>query len=240
MVLFELLVVLLTTICSGRALSDSDQVLVNGHFSGGRQIHINKPAIEFLLQKLNGKSIRIVETGTSAWGFDSTRFWDQYVTIHGDSLVSVDVRKAAGQKLLAKGAIGNRTTLIVDHSVNFLKKMLAKGGKNNKGADLYFFDSWDVDWKHPVPSAEHGLLEFQAIQPYLRKGDMVFVDDTPVNMTLSLFIGMSDIIAVANEFFQMHQQWPGKGAYILKEISLLQTRFKIIFHYYSVIIEVIS
>ena len=223
-----------------RGLSDSDSSLFKDHFSGGRQDHINKPAIDFVLQKLNGKSIRILETGTSAWGFDSTRFWDHYVTLHGESLVSVDIRKVAGQKLLAKGAVGNRTKLIVDNSVNYLKKLIANEGKNGKIADLYFFDSFDVDWINPVPSAEHGLLEFQAVQPAFRKGDLVFVDDTPVNMTLSLFTGMPDIIRVANKFFESHKQWPGKGAFILKEISSPQSRFKVIFHFYSVIIEVMS
>ena len=222
-------------------MSGNDTALFNAHFSGGRQDHINKPALDFILRKLNGKPIAVVETGTSAWGFDSTRLWDKYVSLHGKSLISVDIRKAASQKLLAKGAVGNRTTLVVDNSVNYLKKLIANIEKNGKVADLYFFDSWDVDWLHPVPSAEHGLMEFQAVQPALRKGDLVFVDDTPVNMTLSLFVGMPDIIREANKFFQLHKQWPGKGAFILKEISSPpQSRFKIIFHYYSVVIEVIS
>ena len=66
----------------------------------------------------NTKTATDVETGTSAWGTDSTRLWDNYVTHYGGSFHSVDIRSEPARRL--KGQVGKRTRLVTSDSVNFL------------------------------------------------------------------------------------------------------------------------
>ena len=43
--------------------------------------------------------------------------------------------------------------------------------------DLYYLDSWDVKWDNDTDSADHHLKEFRAIEPYLKSGAVVAIDD---------------------------------------------------------------
>jgi hypothetical protein len=43
--------------------------------------------------------------------------------------------------------------------------------------DLFYLDSWDVDWGNDTASADHHLKEFQAIESYLKPGCVVALDD---------------------------------------------------------------
>ena len=43
--------------------------------------------------------------------------------------------------------------------------------------DLFYLDSWDVRWHDDRDSAEHHLKEFLAIEPHLKSGAIVAIDD---------------------------------------------------------------
>jgi len=43
--------------------------------------------------------------------------------------------------------------------------------------DLFYLDSYDVDWNDDTASAEHHLKEFQTIEPHIRSGSVVAIDD---------------------------------------------------------------
>jgi hypothetical protein len=43
--------------------------------------------------------------------------------------------------------------------------------------DLFYLDSYDVDWNNDTDSANHHLKEFKIIQPFIRAGAVVAVDD---------------------------------------------------------------
>jgi hypothetical protein len=43
--------------------------------------------------------------------------------------------------------------------------------------DLFYLDSWDVKWHNDHDSAVHHLREFQAIEPHLKSGAMIAIDD---------------------------------------------------------------
>ena len=43
--------------------------------------------------------------------------------------------------------------------------------------DLYYLDSWDVKWHDDRDSAQHHLKEFLAIEPDLKPGCVVAIDD---------------------------------------------------------------
>jgi hypothetical protein len=74
--------------------------------------HQNRYAFVATLQNSNGQPKTIIETGTSAWGTDSTRLWDSYVRNFGGIFYSVDIRHEASDRL--KWQMGTNTHLIVD------------------------------------------------------------------------------------------------------------------------------
>ena len=61
--------------------------------------HHTKPGILRVVQELGRKPAHILETGSSAWGSDSTRLWSKYVQVFGGTVWSVDLREQPRQKL---------------------------------------------------------------------------------------------------------------------------------------------
>jgi hypothetical protein len=53
------------------------QELLAAHFdTWSSPNHINRPGFEVAVELMGDRPMRILETGTSAWGTDSTRLWD--------------------------------------------------------------------------------------------------------------------------------------------------------------------
>lgn len=201
--------------------------LVDTHFRlWSHPNHPNRSAFKAALQQLDGRPAVIVETGTSAWGTDSTRLWARYVQKFGGELWSVDLRKEP--KLRLAGQLKGNVHLVVGDSVEFLQA--AEFPK----ANLYFLDSWDVDWSDPMPSALHGLQEFREIQKYLSHGDIVIIDDTPKSDVFWPASNEDGAIKFENEFGVM----PGKGALVLKEIEG-NSMYDVIFHEYAIVIKIV-
>jgi len=128
-----------------------------------------------LLEEKNKDSYFIVETGTLRQPGDwragqSSMLFEQFVKVHGGRVESVDIDKNACAA--AKGALdANFTTVNLGDSVDFL----TNGDWNN--VDLFYLDSYDVKWGAPLPSAEHHLKEFLAIEKYMKPGVILAVDD---------------------------------------------------------------
>jgi hypothetical protein len=199
--------------------------LVGNHFRfWSTNTHPNIQNFSLVVDYLGGKPAVIIETGSSAWGTDSTRLWDTYVTKFGGSLQSVDVSKAASQRL--RFQLGRKTWLHVSDSVSFLKKYT--GPK----VDFVYLDSWDVDPNDPVSSAIHGLEEFKAIYSSLKIGSLVLVDDTPE------FYSEEDFIKYprCREFKDKYGVVPGKGAFILVKMKDFKG-IEIISHSYSLLLR---
>lgn len=118
----------------------------------------------------------IIETGTlrnpgnwkdgqSAWLF--TEFADQ----HQGRVRSVDIDADACRA--ARDAIASdRFTVTCSDSVAWLTSL-----PDLDTVDLFYLDSWDVKWHNDRRSAEHHLQEFRAIEPHLRPGVIVAIDD---------------------------------------------------------------
>ena len=258
------------------------QSLLSSHFSRQNAQHPNEGAARLVLCSFGAKPITLVETGTSAWGFDSTRLWDRYVRRFGGLVLSVDKRSKAKEKLtqivgglnhssnpvggngnslpdgsdsdayVSGGPVSNHTHLYVQDSVEFLKGIhnvlsalntptetdkttptIALSSINANSdinarkiipVNVWFFDSWDVDWKNSYGAAMHGWNEFRCIekQGLLRVGDLVWIDDTPIDRAVleqvqrsAYYQGMSHI----DHFEQQNGVLPGKGAYIMKYIN---------------------
>lgn len=197
--------------------------LVHFHFKiWSHKSHPNIKAFIKIMELLQERPVTIIETGTSAWGTDSTRLWARYVQNFGGELWSVDIRPQASERL--KGELRGNVHLVISDSVEFLLS------ENSPKANVYFLDSWDVNWSDPEPSALHGLAEFDAIKKRLLPGDIIFIDDTPkgkANLPIP-----AELIPI--DFENKFGVEPGKGALVYKLI-LHDQKYEILFHEYSLI-----
>jgi hypothetical protein len=206
----------------------TDKTLTESHFACWSTLdHVNYSAFQKIENLMGGRPQKIIETGTSAWGTESTRFWDSYVRSFGGELWSVDIREEPSRRLRFQKSA--HTQLVVGDSVEFLNT------SNAAEADVYFLDSWDVDWEDSLAASLHGKKEFDAILPALRVGDLVLIDDTPRDLTF-----LPHHVHKSAEEFQLQQRaMPGKGGLVVKEISN-DPNFEILFHEYALLFKVVN
>ena len=201
--------------------------LVALHFERWSQSdHQNRHGLFLALNSLSGKAATIIETGTSAYGTDSSRLFDSYVRNFGGNFYTVDINSYPARRL--SFAKSRRTHFFVMDSVQFLNNFSKI--TSDKSVDLIYLDSWDVDWSNPYASAEHGKKELVAIRPYLRTGTIVVIDDTPVSMK---WIPSSNL-DVATKFKIEFGVLPGKGAFYNQALEGID--FTIIHHDYNLVI----
>lgn len=201
--------------------------LVEEHFNRWSESdHQNRKGLFLALSSLLGKPAVIVETGTSAYGTDSSRLFDAYVRSFGGSFYSVDINDYPSKRL--KFAKSKRTHFYVMDSVQFLLNFTDIAAR--KSVDLIYLDSLDVDWGNSFESAEHGEKELLAIRQLLRSGTIIVIDDTPAEMK---WIPVSDRVAATN-FKNQFGVLPGKGAFHNRALEGID--FKIIHHDYNLVI----
>jgi hypothetical protein len=127
-----------------------------------------------LNQKLS--SFNIVETGTlrtpGNWmDGQSARLFTEFVDLYGGQMRSVDIDSQACES--ARGSIiSTRFSVAHGDSVAWLQQQT-----DLDQVDLFYLDSYDVDWNNDTASAEHHLNEFLVIQPCIRPGCVVAIDD---------------------------------------------------------------
>lgn len=120
----------------------------------------------------------IVETGCirqeGNWAGDgqSALIWSKYIkTRYNGSFTTCDIDQAAVD--LTNKLVGYNCADCCD-SVAFLR------GNHRVVFDVLYLDSYDVDMGNPHPAALHALMELTSAMPSLRKGSIVFVDDSPI------------------------------------------------------------
>jgi len=145
------------------------------------------------LESLNQREYHIIETGTMRnpgnWkDGQSARLFTEFVEYHGGTVRSVDIDPEAVNS--ARGAIQSEKfqSTCMD-SVLYLATQL-----DLDCVDLFYLDSYDVKWADDHASAAHHLQEFQVIEPHLKPGSIVVIDD--------------------NSRFRDSNQRTGKGHYI--------------------------
>jgi hypothetical protein len=204
----------------------SPRMLVTAHLlRSGNPGHPNKKAFELVLKNFGGVPLNIVETGTSAWGADSTRLWDEYVRNSGGRVRSVDLRPDPSMQL--SGKLSKNTELSIGDSVEFLQSLY----DNKESVDLIYLDSYDVDWENPEPAELHGEAEFKIAMELVRVGGIILIDDTPTPDAASrVGVRMND--AVTGVFPLIR----GKGAKALQLVEV-KPNFSILYHDYAVAIR---
>jgi hypothetical protein len=199
-------------------------VLINNHFSQHSDPnHINRVGLTLALRLLDKKESLIIETGSSAWGTNSSLLFDAYVREYGGLFITVDIREEASQSLLPK--LSEKSQSIVSDSVEFLQKLSLPSGF--KKVDLVYLDSFDLDVLNPEPSMQHGLAEFEAVDPVLESGSVVIIDDTPIDPCL---LGVA-----AEEYYRDHGVIPGKGSLIFT--SPVFYKYRVLYHHYNLVLE---
>jgi hypothetical protein len=127
---------------------------------------------------LNRRStnFHIIETGTlrnpGNWkDGQSARLFTEFVDYHGGWVKSVDIDIEA-VAIATKTIKSKNFTAFHGDSVQWLQQQ-----DNLHMVDLFYLDSYDVKWEDDHNSAEHHLKEFQAIEPHLKAGALVAIDD---------------------------------------------------------------
>ncbi len=194
--------------------------------------HPCKATLTQALELLHGQPALIAETGSSAWGTNSTLLLDSYCNSFGGACHSVDIRLEPMLQL--QNIASSRTRLYCDDSVAFLKNLTLPS--DNARIDLLYLDSWDVNWADPMPSALHGLNEFLAAMPKLKSGSLVLIDDTPkdiANVTKAHPSAATDFQTFVDSFGFA----PGKGA-LVKQMIESTGRGQILAHEYQLLIRI--
>jgi hypothetical protein len=218
--------------CASRSRHLTTDVVVKDHFGRfSAEDHCCRETMSKTLSILAGRPARIVETGSSAWGTNSSLLFDSYVNSFEGRFDTVDIRIRPAMQL--RKFCTAATRLHCDDSVSFLERYARDG----EPVDLVYLDSWDVNWNDPIPSALHGLREFFAVLPCLRSGSLVLIDDTPANESVMGHVQPGHVAAFTT-FMRTFGFAPGKGSLVG---MYLQTtgRGRLLAHGYQVLWEII-
>jgi hypothetical protein len=174
--------------------------------------HINYLTFLKLFKEMEHlKNPLILESGIASAGIKSTILFDEYIKKYGGFFWSVDIDRELVDK--HKGNMCPATQLVCDDSVRFFKDWSNKYDE----ANVIYLDSYDLDFYNPEPSGVHGLAEYKALMPVIKKNTLLLIDDTPINPYWlddrgKLYYDMCN-------YYNNNNFLPGKGMYVLNEIK---------------------
>jgi len=105
----------------------------------------------------------------------STRLFDEFVQAKRGIVISVDIDGNTSK--YARDNTSEKTYLYTDDSIHFLWKNRNSSLLNNSSIDLFYLDSYDVDFENPIAANLHHMKELVAISEWLDPGVLVAVDD---------------------------------------------------------------
>ena len=129
-----------------------------------------------LLLNQKKSNFNIVETGTlrtpGNWmDGQSARLFTEFVDLYNGRMRSVDIDSVACEA--ARNSISSANFSVAhSDSVTWLQQQT-----DLDQVDLFYLDSYDVDWNNDTDSANHHFKEFKTIQPFIRPGCVVVIDD---------------------------------------------------------------
>ena len=195
--------------------------LVTSHYEAWSEPNHRSQSTMLSTLTLLPRNCLIIETGTSAWGCDSSRLFDSVANYLDGIFISIDIRKEASEWL--KWQTFNTTKFLIGDSIKTLEGVFRSNPKLK--VDLAFLDSLDLDLNDPTKSENHHFEEFMAIAPYLKPGSFVVIDDTPSTID---YFPISER-AQASAHFLNTGRIPGKGSLVLQEIQKFEN-YKVISH----------
>lgn len=129
-----------------------------------------------LLLNQKQSNFNIIETGTlrtpGNWmDGQSARLFTEFVDLYDGQVRSVDIDSVACES--ARNSISSANFSVAhSDSVTWLQQQT-----DLDQVDLFYLDSYDVDWNNDTDSANHHFKEFKIIQPFIRPGCVVVIDD---------------------------------------------------------------
>ncbi len=207
--------------------------LVDLHFNFYSSIeHVNYEMFKFLLSNFENNPLKILETGSSAYGTKSSHLFVNYIKKFGGEFTTVDMNPDIRNQFLPY--LKDNIKFVVSDSVEYLSNMKRT---NLKELDIVYLDSYDVDLNNPEPSENHGYNEFYSIEKYLKSGCIVAIDDTPKNFSMFSNFTESSIKIYKDRKKQLGDNYvPGKGSKIILNLKTFNN-FKIIYHEYSLVLQ---
>jgi len=192
--------------------------------------HINYYTFRKFLELLKTfENPTIVETGSSAWGVNSSTLFDTYINKYGGEFHTVDINPYTTNKV--QQSISTLSKAYNRDSVEFLKNF-------NKKIDAVYLDSYDIDWLNYEPAAQHGKKEMEALLPHLKDKSIILIDDTPSSPFFLPF--RNDQQCLVSNLFDITSSMPGKGMYAEEVLQANADKFRYtkVLHMYAVIFEV--
>jgi len=216
-----------------------DEVMTE-HFTNISSLdHICKKSIDVSLKLFTKTSkrttMRIIETGSAAHGTKSTILFDRYLNFeqqHNNkkcSLISCDIRVNPMVDLNNK--LTKLSKCVCDDSIHFLEQLALNSKNIYDDCDLLIYlDSFDLNFADPLPSGYHGLKELIAIEPLLKKGTILLIDDTPKSIEFC----PDSQKEKAKRYLDQYGMMPGKGMFI-KKVLEERSNIELIFHEYQLL-----
>tara|TARA_B100000674_G_C37901738_1_gene944082 strand:+ start:461 stop:1213 length:753 start_codon:yes stop_codon:yes gene_type:complete len=207
--------------------------LINLHFNFYSSFkHINYGMFKFLFSNFDNKPLKILETGSSAYGIKSSYLFLNYVKKFGGKFTTVDLNPDIRNEFLSY--LNENIEFVVSDSVEYLSSM---NKTDIKELDVVYLDSYDVDLNNPEPSENHGYNEFRSIEKYLKSGCLIAIDDTPKDYSMFSNLTESSTKIYKERRKQFGNNYtPGKGAKIILNLEIFDD-FKIIYHEYSLVLQ---
>ena len=174
--------------------------------------HLNYLTFKRLFEEMKPlKEPNILESGIASQGTQSTYLFNEYVRKYGGFFWSVDINPYLVK--IHKGNMCPATTLVSQDSVSFFESWT----KQHDTAHVIYLDSYDLDFYNPEPSGKHGLAEYKALIPSIKKDTLMLIDDTPSSPYWLDTRGKvyEDMV----RFYDTNNFLPGKGMYVLNEIT---------------------
>lgn len=209
--------------------------LIDSHFEQiGEPNHPCKESLKIALEKISvHNEIVIIETGSSAWGTNSSELFNKFLHFKNSNpsnkafLYTCDLRINPLVNLVYR--VSQNVVLICNDSVNCIENLANKLPINDFNF-LIYLDSYDLDYRNPIPSGFHGFKEFIAAIPFLKKGTVLVIDDSPIDLNECPEYAKED----SKLFFENYGHYPGKGMFIDPIISKFKNCKKI-YHNYQIV-----
>lgn len=177
---------------------------------------------------------RFLETGSSAHGTNSSLLFFALTALLGGSFDTVDLNPEATERVTAalnKGfpQLQGRARCHNMDSVQLIKQV--EGPFN-----VVYLDSYDLYPGIFKESAQHGLMEFEAVCDKLADKALILIDDSPRTRTIFDRMNDANFMAAVDKHVQTEGHLPGKGALVLKKIAN-DPRFTVLYHEYQLLIR---